>query len=1025
MNCSALLHMLIFSSVMGFCETNEEQATRQSTGLHQLNRKNSTRHRLKRGWIWTQFFVQEEVPAPQVIGQLKSDSDRGDNSIKYILTGEGAGELFHINEYTGKIQTLKRLDREEKAFYLLRGQAIDRRSNQPIEPESEFIIKVQDTNDNMPQFINEPYVASIPEMCPVELNTWQIEVVESGPGTEICHRGKVMAAVRTCKSRRRMGDSLRAPRTTVVQVTATDADDPLYGNNAKLIFSVLQGEPYFSVEPKTGFVVTSWPNMDREAQESYQVIVQVKDMMGLSGGHSATTTVTVSLSDVNDNGPAFHHNLFTFAVAESAPVGTTVGRIMADDADVGVNARMNYSLEEAEGSDTFQIHTDPVTQEGVIVLAKPLDYETKRRFVMAAEAINDHIDTRFLSYNEFRDRTTLKIFVKDVDEPPVFSAREYEWKIQENMAAGTTVGIVSARDWDVANNPVRYYIDKGSDMKKEFRIDPDNGTITIAKALDRETSAWHNLTITAKETKQNNLFSSVLVFIKVLDVNDNAPQFLQSYHPFICEGVQSGELVQVISAVDQDDPPEGHHFYFSMVPEKHINPNFTLRDNQDNTASILTRRSSFTRQDRTQYLLPIVIMDSGSPALTSTPTLTIGVCSCNPNGHCPAGGVEAFALSMGLSIHTLIGILVSLLTLTVLSILMMAVRKHRKQQQKEEELGEEAKGTDRWDEVSQKVLRYSETEGGKADLGACQPVPLRPHPRRRERRLRREEVAASIRMSLRHSYLIGPEDEVFQQFILDRLCDADNDPYAPPFDCLRTYAFEGTGSATGSLSSLGSSTLEPSVERPRDPGARLMRLALWTGSGEEQTTTYNTIRIQTLLEVAGDRRGLSKVICVTVSQSHYTLSAAGLDALNHSERSRHISSSSLLVLTSIKTLNDLLQVESRKRGSPGRINAESMQVGQLLKARPPVAEIVIVLVRVCAQRLQRAERFRDGATPLEGVGEEGGHLGGHVPPDFVVPDDIQVPESNHVEGLCVLLSSSFIVIAHDVLPHVPLFLQDE
>ncbi|KAI1888895.1 hypothetical protein AGOR_G00173470 [Albula goreensis] len=620
MNCSALLHMLIFSSVMGFCETNEKQATRQSTGLHQLNRKNSTRHRLKRGWIWTQFFVQEEVPAPQVIGQLKSDSDRGDNSIKYILTGEGAGELFHINEYTGKIQTLKRLDREEKAFYLLRGQAIDRRSNQPIEPESEFIIKVQDTNDNMPQFINEPYVASIPEMCPVG--------------------------------------------TTVVQVTATDADDPLYGNNAKLIYSVLQGEPYFSVEPKTGFVVTSWPNMDREAQESYQVIVQVKDMMGLSGGHSATTTVTVSLSDVNDNGPAFHHNLFTFAVAESAPVGTTVGRIMADDADVGVNARMNYSLEEAEGSDTFQIHTDPVTQEGVIVLAKPLDYETKRRFVMAAEAINDHIDTRFLSYNEFRDRTTLKIFVKDVDEPPVFLAQEYEWKIQENMAAGTTVGIVSARDWDVVNNPVRYYIDKGSDMKKEFRIDPDNGTITIVKALDRETSAWHNLTITAKETKQNNLFSSVLVFIKVLDVNDNAPQFLQSYHPFICEGVQSGELVQVISAVDQDDPPEGHHFYFSMVPEKHINPNFTLRDNQDNTASILTRRSSFTRQDRTQYLLPIVIMDSGSPALTSTPTLTIGVCSCNPNGHCPAGGVEAFALSMGLSIHTLIGILVSLLTLT-------------------------------------------------------------------------------------------------------------------------------------------------------------------------------------------------------------------------------------------------------------------------------------------------------------------------------------------------------------------------
>ncbi|KAK7881127.1 hypothetical protein WMY93_029536 [Mugilogobius chulae] len=97
--------------------------------------------------------------------------------------------------------------------------------------------------------------------------------------------------------------------TTVAQVTATDADDPMFGNNAKLIYSILQGEPYFSVEPKTGIIVTSWPNMDREAREQYLVVVQVKDKLGLSGGYSATTTVTVSLSDVNDNGPIFQHQM--------------------------------------------------------------------------------------------------------------------------------------------------------------------------------------------------------------------------------------------------------------------------------------------------------------------------------------------------------------------------------------------------------------------------------------------------------------------------------------------------------------------------------------------------------------------------------------------------------------------------------------------------------------------------------------------------------------------------------------------
>lgn len=40
------------------------------------------------------------------------------------------------------------------------------------------------------------------------------------------------------------------------------------------------------------------------------------------------------------------------------------------------------------------------------------------------------------------------------------------------------------------------------------------------------------------------------------------------------------QLIQLLSAVDPDEPMEGHHFYFSMVPEKHINPNFTIRDNQ-------------------------------------------------------------------------------------------------------------------------------------------------------------------------------------------------------------------------------------------------------------------------------------------------------------------------------------------------------------------------------------------------------------------------------------------------------------
>lgn len=171
----------------------------------------------------------------------------------------------------------------------------------------------------------------------------------------------------------------------------------------------------------------------------------------------------------------------------------------------------------------------------------------------------------------------------------------------------------------------------------------------------------------------------------------------------------------------------------------------------------------------------------------------------------------------------------------VLSVLMLMVRRHIRKQQ--EGLEVKAKELELPETVSQKVLYYGESGVLGADMDLCRPVvPLRPHPKRRERRLRREDVRASIRMSLRESHLIGPEDEVFRQFILDRLAEADQDPYVPPFDCLRTYMYEGSGSSAGSLSSLDSCTLELEPEKPvSNPRPNLIRLTPWLGVEEEDT----------------------------------------------------------------------------------------------------------------------------------------------------------------------------------------------
>lgn len=109
------------------------------------------------------FFLSFFIPS----SQLHSNSDKGDGSVRYILSGEGAGTIFIINEVTGDIHATKSLDREKKSHYVLHAQAIDLNTNKPLEPESEFIIKVQDINDNAPKFPDGPFITSVPERSEV------------------------------------------------------------------------------------------------------------------------------------------------------------------------------------------------------------------------------------------------------------------------------------------------------------------------------------------------------------------------------------------------------------------------------------------------------------------------------------------------------------------------------------------------------------------------------------------------------------------------------------------------------------------------------------------------------------------------------------------------------------------------------------------------------------------------------------------------------------------------------------------
>ncbi|KAK5877976.1 hypothetical protein CesoFtcFv8_025431 [Champsocephalus esox] len=722
--------------------------------------------RVKRGWVWNQFFVLEEYTGlePLYIGKLHSDMDKGDGSIKYILSGEGAGTTFTIDDSTGDIHALQRLDREVKSQYLLRAQARNRLTDRPLEPESQFIVKIQDINDNEPRFLDGPYQATVPEMSNIG--------------------------------------------TSVIQLTATDADDPTYGNSARVVYSIVEGQPYFSVDAKTGVTWgASW------------------------GGLAGTTTVNVTLGDINDNPPMFDQRLYQMSIPEAAPVGSVVGRIWAKDRDIGLNAEMVYSIIDGDGRDQFDISTDPTNLFGIITVKKPLNFEGKPSYTLKVEGANTHLDPSLRHRGPFKDVTIVHVSVEDVDESPQFESPEYYVELSEDAEIGTLVKTISARDPDAANNTVRYSIDKSSDPEKFFYVELTTGSLMTVRSLDREEIGWHNITVLAMEMNNPTKISSVSVAVRVLDVNDNPPTLTHYLEAYVCENAKAGQLVQTVTAVDPDEPLGGQRFYYSLAPEAANNPNFTLRDNQDNTAWILTRRGGWSHQDQTVFYLPIFISDGEQPVQSSTSTLTVRVCSCDHDGNVLSCTAEAYILPASLSRGALIAILACIFVLLVMILLMLSLRTHRKKPFL----------CDEEENVHENIVRYDDEGGGEEDTEAFDiaamwnPREAHHHPGKM-----RQDMLPEIESLSRYvpqACVMGGGDSSVHGYVLAKLLDADMDACAPPYDSLQTYAYEGEGSVAESLSSLqsGTSNTDHEYDYLNDWGPRFKKLAEMYGVLETNT----------------------------------------------------------------------------------------------------------------------------------------------------------------------------------------------
>ncbi|XP_026108294.1 cadherin-12-like [Carassius auratus] len=269
------------------------------------------------------------------------------------------------------------------------------------------------------------------------------------------------------------------------------------------------------------------------------------------------------------------------------------------------------------------------------------------------------------------------------------------------------------------------------------------------------------------------------------------------YETFVCESAKVGQVIQVISARDQDLPQAGQRFSFKSPQEGVKTKNFTIRDFGNNTAGVVTLRGGFKRRSQEIYHLPVLIEDGGLQTLSSTGTLTIRVCGCDTDGSLLTCSAEAIFLPVGLSTGALIAILVCIVILLVIVVLYVGVRRQKKK---------ETLMTSKED-IRDNVIHYDDEGGGEEDTHAFDMGTLR-NPKVIKENLFRRDVKPELGLCPRRP-IASQNSADISNFISQRLQEHDGDTSAPPYDSLATYAYEGEGSVADSLSSIESVKGEP------------------------------------------------------------------------------------------------------------------------------------------------------------------------------------------------------------------------